>query len=184
MAQQQAKTVAGLRGQNQAARRSEIKRAGVGRKLADDGGEGAALERFGEGPERVFDVADTQMDEMRGADAELAEARRIRRAAFPGGEVVLDIKDVAARLAGAGCNGEGKAGGSTQVARGGRHNLMHRLAVQAAAEHGVGGRNAEGYGRPRRLAAVTDAAMLDGGDGLPQRAQIFRRQWIWHGSPP
>ena len=93
---------------------------------------------------RVIDMADTQMNEMGGADAQLGEAGRIRRAALPSREIMLDVEDEAARVAGARGEGQSEARGSAQVARGGRHDLMHRLAGQAAAQRGVDGCHAQG----------------------------------------
>ena len=167
MAQKNADAVALLGGKHQAARRGEIERAGVDWKLTYDGREGATLEGFGERPERILNMGDAQMDEMFRLDAALGEAGRIRRAAFPSGEIVLDVEDLATTRGGTGGDGEREAGGGAEIAGGGRHDLMHRFAIQTAAESGVGSLDTERDRRPRRFAAVTDAAMLYGGNGLP-----------------
>jgi hypothetical protein len=61
---------------------------------------------------------------------------------------------------------------------------VYRLAIQAGAESRIDRLDAEGHRRSWGLAAVADAACLYGGDRLPERAQILRRQVVWHGTPP
>src|SRR5262245_10971306 len=90
MTQQEAEAVDLLRGENQTARDGEIECVRVCRKFANDGGECWALECLGHRPECVVSVADAQMREVLEAEAEFGEARHIRVAAFPGGEIVLD----------------------------------------------------------------------------------------------
>jgi hypothetical protein len=156
-----------LSGENEAARRGQIERAGVYRKLADHGSEGAALERLGERPKRVVDVTDAQMDEMRRPDTQLGKARGVGCAAFPSCEIVLDIEDVTARFAGARGQAQGKARGGAEVARSGRHDLMHCLAVEAAAERGIDCSLPKGNGCTRGLPGIAGAASLNGGNRLP-----------------
>ena len=165
MAQQKPKAVALLSGEDQAARDGEIERIRVRRKLADDGGEGAALERLGHGPKRIVGVADAQMGEVGEAEAELGKAGNLRVAAFPSGEIVLDQKDMLAL--GAGGEGAGKAGGGREVAGRGRDDLMHGGARDATAQSFVQGLNIEGHGRAWGFLAIPRTASLQRRYGAP-----------------
>ena len=142
-----------------------IERIGVGRKLADHSGEGAALECFGDRPQRIVDMADAQMREVGEAEAELSQARHVRIAAFPGCEIVLDEEDVLPARARR--DGAGKAGGCRQVAGRGCDDLMHGGAGDATAQGLVQGLDIEGDRRPRGFLAIARTASLQRRYGAP-----------------
>jgi hypothetical protein len=167
MAQEEAKTVSGLCGKHEAARRGKIECARVRRKFADDGRKCAALERFGKSPERILDMTDAHVHEMHRPYAQLRKAGGIRGGTFPCSEVVLDIKDVTARLGGASGKAEGKTRSGSKIAGRRRQDLVHGLAIEPAAESLVDGLNPELNRRPWRFAAVAGAARLYGRNGLP-----------------
>jgi len=121
------------------------------------------MQRLFHRPEQVARSRRGNADEPLGRQAELIEAEAAGRAVFDERHVPGDPDDVVFLAAIAMRESQRKSGRCRDMGLARRRDLMQRTASEAAAKHGIDGRNAEGEECRRRFHAER---ALQGGDGF------------------